>query len=309
MRGTIDLSSHKLANVYRAPAKRERWKAYKPPHKRDDVYRQLVRLVDGAVRDAFANHPEYLTKPGQRNARASIVKRAAGALWGYGKETSFAAKAARGRSVVAVDTPLLAAAERETGACQKTSSLTVGLCNKEPDQTTFSDVALGGGAVSNVSADIHIGIWRMRNARIVEIEKRLTLACKGPDGPFFHDVWAGHCLCCNSKFTWEIDGRYAAIGEHEFDLVEKAMSEKGQSDISEILGEIASSGPALTKHSKKLNAILTHFSEKKIPLSVCADKRHLNRKVATLKKRARHLGLSFPDYTPRAKAETKEIDP
>jgi hypothetical protein len=81
------------------------------------------------------------------------------------------------------------------------------------------------------------------------------------------------------------------------------MSEKGQSDISEILGEISSSGPALTKHAAKLNAILTHFSQKGIPLAVCADKRHLNRKVSTLKKRARRLGLSFPDYTPRSAKE------
>ena len=87
------------------------------------------------------------------------------------------------------------------------------------------------------------------------------------------------------------------------------MSDKGQSDISEILGDISSHGPALTKHSRKLNAILTHFSEKGIPLAVCADKRHLNRKVSTLKRRARRLGLSFPDYTPRAKPETQEIDP
>jgi hypothetical protein len=79
-----------------------------------------------------------------------------------------------------------------------------------------------------------------------------------------------------------------------------------QTDIFEILGDIASNDPLLTKHSARLNAILTHFAKRGIPLAVCADKRHLNRKVRTLKRRARALGLVFPDYCPRALRPPKE---
>ena len=47
-------------------------------------YWKLWRIVDGAVRDAFEKHPEYLTDKGRRDARRSIVKRATGALLGSG---------------------------------------------------------------------------------------------------------------------------------------------------------------------------------------------------------------------------------
>ena len=154
MRGKIDLSQHKFANVYRAPAPRERWKAYRPPELRDDVYRQLVRLVDGAVRDAFANHPEYLTKIGQRNVRASVVKRVAGTLWGYGKEVtvnvSFAAQAARGRSIDVVDAPQAVAAETDDGG--KPMSSTDGLFTW-PVPVAFVEAVLGGGADFDATAD------------------------------------------------------------------------------------------------------------------------------------------------------------
>ena len=53
-------------------------------------YRQLWRIVEGAVNDAFKNHPDYLTPKGRRNARSSIVKRVTGTV------LSFAVEAARG---------------------------------------------------------------------------------------------------------------------------------------------------------------------------------------------------------------------
>lgn len=54
------------------------------PLRPDPVYRQFWRLVDGAVRDALAMHPEYVG-PGQseRTVRRSIVKRVVGALIGF----------------------------------------------------------------------------------------------------------------------------------------------------------------------------------------------------------------------------------
>lgn len=56
-------------------------------------YRQIWRMVDGAVAQAFAAHPEYLA-PGARvrTVRNSIVKRVTGAIHGH------AAQAARVRS-------------------------------------------------------------------------------------------------------------------------------------------------------------------------------------------------------------------
>lgn len=78
------------------------------------------------------------------------------------------------------------------------------------------------------------------------------------------------------------------------------MTEIKQTDISDILGDISSRGPLLSTHERKFNAILTHFAANGIPLAVCGDRLHLNRAVSTLQKRARLLGLKFPDYCPRA---------
>lgn len=46
-------------------------------------YQQLWNVVDGAVSDAFKNHPDYLTKKGQRSARTSINKRVVGTVLGF----------------------------------------------------------------------------------------------------------------------------------------------------------------------------------------------------------------------------------
>lgn len=65
------------------------------PPKVSRAYRQLWRVVDGAVADAFAQHPDYLSAKGARAARASVVKRVVGAVLG------FAEQSAEGRSAVA----------------------------------------------------------------------------------------------------------------------------------------------------------------------------------------------------------------
>lgn len=66
-------------------------KRLRPP-KGDHTYRQLWRVIDGAVRDAFVHHPEYLTPRGVMQARESVVKRVTGAI------KSYAEQSARGRS-------------------------------------------------------------------------------------------------------------------------------------------------------------------------------------------------------------------
>lgn len=78
---------------------------------RSSAYRQLWRVVDGAVFDALYTHPDYLTEKGRRAARLSINKRVVGAVMG------FAEQSAKGRSgespaAVRVDAPQLHASSR-----------------------------------------------------------------------------------------------------------------------------------------------------------------------------------------------------
>lgn len=65
-----------------------------PPKGQHTHYEQLWRVVDGAVRDCFAMHPDYIA-PGRHESsvRMSVNKRVVGAISG------FAVQAARGRSL------------------------------------------------------------------------------------------------------------------------------------------------------------------------------------------------------------------
>lgn len=71
-----------------------------PLHKRHrQAYRQIYRVVDGAVADAILQHPEFFALGRQRNASISIVKRVAGAVCGYlDQRASSAEGSKRGRS-------------------------------------------------------------------------------------------------------------------------------------------------------------------------------------------------------------------
>ncbi len=64
------------------------------PNQQSGFNRQIWRVVDGATRDAFINHPDYLTKKGSRGlcARRSVAKRVTGALLSYLEQSK------RGRS-------------------------------------------------------------------------------------------------------------------------------------------------------------------------------------------------------------------
>lgn len=74
---------------------------------------------------------------------------------------------------------------------------------------------------------------------------------------------------------------------------------KDQMDISDILGEHLGNAPLLTTRSRKFDELMRYYSKGGYSLSLVGDKQHLNRKPSTLKKRARILGLTFPDYAPR----------
>ena len=66
------------------------------------------------------------------------------------------------------------------------------------------------------------GRWKMRNGSTVEVSAVLMLHPVGPHGRINFEVWVGRCLCHNARMTWNLNGRYAARGEHEFDIVERA---------------------------------------------------------------------------------------
>lgn len=57
------------------------------------MYRQLWRIVDGAVFDALYTHGDYLTAKGRFSARTSINKRVVGAIIGFVEQST------EGRSV------------------------------------------------------------------------------------------------------------------------------------------------------------------------------------------------------------------
>lgn len=49
---------------------------------------QMQRIVDGAVRDCFGMHPDYLTARGRRSARGSLVKRIVGEIMGFVEQSA-----------------------------------------------------------------------------------------------------------------------------------------------------------------------------------------------------------------------------
>lgn len=53
---------------------------------RDEDYRQLWRVVDGAITDCVIHHPEYFRDTGMIAVRQSIIKRVVGSLLGYAKQ-------------------------------------------------------------------------------------------------------------------------------------------------------------------------------------------------------------------------------
>ncbi len=68
-------------------AKKSRRKRITPEKEayRSGFPRAIWRVIDGAVRDGFTHHPDYLTEKGSKGAvaRRSIVKRATGAVLSY----------------------------------------------------------------------------------------------------------------------------------------------------------------------------------------------------------------------------------
>lgn len=113
-------------------------------------YRQLWRIVDGAVFDALYTHEDYLTEKGRRNARNSINKRVVGNLMGFVLET----KGRKGdpiatvRSDAAARVASAATGPSRTGGCtavpkgrgmRKFVSRLLGLFRRNPVPEPLSD--------------------------------------------------------------------------------------------------------------------------------------------------------------------------
>lgn len=60
------------------------------PQQGTPTYRQVWRVVDGAVREALRAHPDYVA-PGHRpgKVRNSITKRVTGAICGYAEQSAW----------------------------------------------------------------------------------------------------------------------------------------------------------------------------------------------------------------------------
>lgn len=53
-------------------------------------------------------------------------------------------------------------------------------------------------------------------------------------------------------------------------------------------------------HRRKMDQLLGYFADRgDVPLRTLAGPRYLDRKVDTLKRYVRRLGIAFPDYSPK----------
>ncbi len=79
-----------------------------------------------------------------------------------------------------------------------------------------------------------------------------------------------------------------------------------QTDIEDIIGEIASSKVIGTNHARQMAALMRHFASAGLTVEQVADGKHLNKAVSTIQAYARKLNLAFPDYVPRHLRPKKE---
>lgn len=64
--------------------------------------------------------------------------------------------------------------------------------------------------------------------------------------------------------------------------------------------ELPVTPPRGSRHKRNVEELLIRWHAQGYSLELCGDRRHLNRRPSTLQRYARRLGLSFPDYQPRA---------
>lgn len=63
------------------------------------------------------------------------------------------------------------------------------------------------------------GDWRMRNGHTARIDRKIDLPYQKGKKTLYFPIWAGNCVECGEGRTWNINGTYAAVGKHPFDIV------------------------------------------------------------------------------------------
>lgn len=81
----------------------KKYKRRRIPPKPGKFYRQMWRVVEGAVADAFYSHPDYLSPKGRGMAASSITKRVVGAIMGYAEQSAQGRSEASARRASAAD--------------------------------------------------------------------------------------------------------------------------------------------------------------------------------------------------------------
>ena len=66
------------------------------------------------------------------------------------------------------------------------------------------------------------GDWSQRNGHtaVITHQKLLEYETSGQRKVF--PIWVGRCVECETPCTWNINGTYAAVGRHDFDLLRPA---------------------------------------------------------------------------------------
>jgi hypothetical protein len=133
---------------------------------RSTAYAELWGVVDGAVVDAFNNHPDYLTPKGQMSARTSVVKRVTGTV------LSFAAQAAQGRPYQPAETSDGAPISHPAGE---------GDCASSPSihHVRIGKVTFRRSASSRILTEFNVTTNRLRQA----VERAATMPNSLPQSP------------------------------------------------------------------------------------------------------------------------------
>ena len=64
------------------------------------------------------------------------------------------------------------------------------------------------------------GKWLQRNGHTAEITHQRVAEYQSEGKKKAFPYWVGRCVECETPCTWNLNGTYAAIGKHEFDLLE-----------------------------------------------------------------------------------------
>jgi len=67
------------------------------------------------------------------------------------------------------------------------------------------------------------GEWRQRNGHVAHITHQKILEYQSEGKKKHFPIWIGRCVDCETPCTWNINGTYAAVGKHDFDLIAPAL--------------------------------------------------------------------------------------